>query len=148
VKKPAPLPEERCKRTRCIRRAVHEGLCLRHAMKKPLLNATRGNSGSGPEKDRRAELQVLAQVGAIKDLREQVPYPFVWNGVHLTSWKADFVYFDVAAGEVVVEDTKAGLVSDRHVLCMRLMRAAYGITVRELDMRTGKARGRKVRRIR
>lgn len=153
MRKPPPPIEERCPRPRCIRRrAVVEGklldVCAAHFAKKPLLNARRDPGGSGPEKARRAELQLLYAAGKITKPREQVPYPMVVNGVLVLTWHADFQYEDLATGELVVEDTKAGLISDRHVLCMKLMKACHGITVRELDMRTGAARNRKVRRIR
>ena len=154
IRAAAPPPESRCKRTRCIRRAVaiegkSTGLCSKHFMKKPLLNGTPGGGGSKPERDRRTELHLLLGAGLIRNLREQTPWPFYVNGVYIDTWKSDYDYEDSREGwALVVEDTKGGLLSDRHVLMMRLMRACHGITVREIDMRTGRARGRKVRRIR
>lgn len=145
LKRPVPLPPEvRCKRTRCIRRAVYEGLCLAHAKKKPLLNS-RGNTGSGPEKKRRPELQILLQAGVITNLREQVAYPCRHNGVLLLTWHSDFTYEE--NGREIAEDTKAGLISDQHRRAMRHMKAFYPeVEVRELDMRDGKKKP--VRRIR
>lgn len=82
------------------------------------------------EARRWADLQWLEQAGQITQLRRQVEYRLVVNGLLVTTYRADFVYFDVAAGREVVEDSK-GWPSETWPLKKRLMLALHGIEVLE-----------------
>lgn len=89
------------------------------------------HDGKG-ECERWQELQLLERAGAITRLRRQVVYAFVDAGVLITTYKADFDYFDGAAH--IVEDHKSPrtrkLAAYRHKV--KLMQAHYGIQIREV----------------
>ena len=78
------------------------------------------------------ELQLLERAGAITRLCRQVVYAFVDNGRLVTTFKADFDYYDGAAH--IVEDHKSPrtrkLESYRHKV--KLMQSQYGIQIREV----------------
>jgi hypothetical protein len=81
------------------------------------------------ELDRWCELQLLERAGGIHDLRRQVPYDLIVNGVKVCRYVADFVY--TTAGETVVEDVK-GVRTDVFILKRKLMKAIFNIEVQEV----------------
>ena len=86
---------------------------------------------SRKEAARYVDLCWLEKAGKIEGLRCQPRYPLVWNGVKITTYVADFEYFE--HGIKCVEDVKspatARLAGYRYKKNMML--ACYGITVRE-----------------
>ena len=64
------------------------------------------------EKRRAIELELLVKAGKITDLRYQIPYillpSFTFNGKKHRELKyiADFVYFQVQDGKIIIEDCK------------------------------------------
>lgn len=80
------------------------------------------------EAERYQELQLLERAGHIVNLRLQVPYVLAINGVKICTYVADFVYLE--CGEEIVEDAK-GMLTDVYKLKRRLMKAIYGIEIRE-----------------
>jgi len=82
---------------------------------------------------RRYQALVLAEAaGAIRDLRCQVRYPLIINGVNCGAYVADFVYVEVATGATVVEDNK-GFKTQIYILKKKLMKALYGIDIVEVQ---------------
>ena len=93
------------------------------------LRALAGRSfASRGERRRAEELVLLERAGAIQDLRYQVLYPLVVQGVRITGYRADFVY--VEDGKIVVEDFK-GFLTPEYRIKRALMLAIYGIRIRE-----------------
>jgi len=90
---------------------------------------------SKSEAARYETLLMMQRAGLIRDLRCQVIYHFPINGALLTvngqkaRYTADFVYFEVATGETIVEDSKGKLTNDA-ALRIGLMKAVHGINVR------------------
>lgn len=88
---------------------------------------------SAKEARRWQELCLLVRAGEIRDLRRQVAYPLVVNGMLVASFVADFVY--VEGGQVVVEDVKGGTTKatrpERYRLKKKLMLAIHGVEIRE-----------------
>jgi hypothetical protein len=78
-------------------------------------------------------LELLLKCGEIKDLRRQVAYPLVVNGVTVSRYTADFVYL-TQDGRTVVEDTKSeATAQDRsYGLRKRLVKALYNIDIVEV----------------
>jgi hypothetical protein len=64
------------------------------------------NFDSAAEADHYGKLVALLRTGYISDLRWQVSYPLVVNGVKVAVYRADFVYVDCATGRTIVEDVK------------------------------------------
>ena len=105
------------------------------------------------EATRYQELKLLERAGAIKDLKRQVSYelipaqrePDTLNKIDskrgrviqgkviekAVSYIADFVYTDVATGEVVVEDTKGFRTKD-YILKRKMLLYFHGIRIREV----------------
>ena len=85
-------------------------------------------------------LKELERAGAIRCLRREVEYPLIpkqrrADGAAERSCKyvADFVYFDLAAGAEVVEDTKSKATrTPGYVIKRKLMLFVHGITVKEV----------------
>lgn len=107
---------------------------------KPLLNVKRSRDGarsfgSKGERDRGAELEIMQQAGLIRDLRYQVQFNFVHNGITVDTYKADFVYWDVKNQRQVVEDFKSNLISRDYLRHRKMMRAFYGINIYESGRR-------------
>ncbi len=76
-------------------------------------------------------LKTLETLGQIKDLRCQVRYPLVVNGVKVCAYVADFVYVDlVAECREVVEDCK-GYRTPEYKLKKKLLKALHGIEIAE-----------------
>jgi hypothetical protein len=83
------------------------------------------------EAGRNSELEALERAGLIRDLRRQVPYHLEVNGVRITRYDADFVYFDTATGNETVEDTK-GFETEYYKIKRALMLALNGIAIVEI----------------
>jgi len=99
---------------------------------------------SGLELTRWLGLREDLRLGRISELRRQVRYDFVLNGINLGWYVADFVYLN-AAGELVVEDAK-GCRPKGWGLKKKHMLAFHGIRVIEWppeDARPVRARKRK-----
>lgn len=90
---------------------------------------------SHTEAHRLGVLRLLLNAGKIRDLEIQVRFPLMAHRADGTAAKvadyiADFVYFDVEAGQRVIEDVKsAGVMSDVAALKLRHM-AAQGMPVK------------------
>lgn len=80
------------------------------------------------EANRYGELAYLLKAGQISNLKLQVRYPLVVNGVHVCTYIADFVYDD--KGQRIVEDAK-GFATYHYKIKRALMKAVYGIDIRE-----------------
>ena len=74
------------------------------------------------------ELLLEQRTGEVSNLRRQVSYPLVVNGVLVCRYVADFVY--TKAGAEVVEDSK-GVLTPEYRLKKKLMLACHGITIKE-----------------
>lgn len=85
---------------------------------------------SKAEAARYGQLQLLAKAGEIKDLRRQVRYPFVVNGLKIGTYVSDFDY-TTKEGSKVVEDVK-GVRTAMFRLKARLMKACWGVDVQEV----------------
>ena len=85
---------------------------------------------SKAEAARGAELALLERAGVICNLKRQVRYPLVVNGVRIGEYRSDFEYDDLQTGKHVVEDTK-GFATPTYRLKRLLMRACWGIEIQE-----------------
>lgn len=86
---------------------------------------------STSEAKRYAQLSLHQKHGLISGLEMQVPFPITINGVHITTWKADFVYRKGA--DRIIEDVKgtqrrAGI-DDVFFLKKKLVEAAHGVKI-------------------
>lgn len=80
------------------------------------------------EAKRYGQLKQLVAAGAISDLQLQVKFVFRHHGVRIGSYTADFTYTE---GErYVIEDCK-GKRTQQYQLRKRLLRAFYGLEIRE-----------------
>ena len=88
--------------------------------------------GSGAELARWQQLLLLEKAGAIRDLRRQVPFDLVVNGLLICRYVADAVYTDVLpeGARTVVEDTK-GYRTEMYRMKKKLMRAVHGVDILE-----------------
>jgi hypothetical protein len=59
------------------------------------------------EATRYATLRLLERAGKIEDLRLQQKFPVQIHSKHYCTYTADFVYWDVALGREVIEDSKS-----------------------------------------
>jgi hypothetical protein len=87
---------------------------------------------SGKEYRRWCDLQLREKACEISQLRRQVPYALVVNGVLVCQYIADAVYVEGAA--TIVEDCKSPrtrLLAAFRIKC-KLMQAIHGIQVREV----------------
>lgn len=86
---------------------------------------------SKKEARRWAELVLMERAGRITQLRRQVAVPVVVGGEVVCEYVADAVYFE--AGTKVFEDTKSPATRRNPVyrLKRKLLKALYGIDVRE-----------------
>lgn len=82
------------------------------------------SSGQGR---RYLQLKLLWQQGHISDLKLEVDFPLIVNGLKVCSYRADFVYTE--NGARIVEDFK-GVETPQFKLKRKLMRACYGIELR------------------
>ena len=85
---------------------------------------------STKESRRYSELKALQQAGVIRDLEMQPKFKLEVNGVHITTYYADFRYHDNERRAEVVEDVK-GMRTQLYILKKRLMKAILGIEVEE-----------------
>lgn len=87
---------------------------------------------SKKEAERHRQLRLLEAGGRIRNLRRQVKYLLIVNGVRIASYTADYVYEELAKDvwTEVVEDVK-GFPNDRWPMKKKLMKACHGIVVRE-----------------
>jgi hypothetical protein len=84
---------------------------------------------SKAEHRRWQQLVLLEKAGAISDLLVHPRYQIVVNGHPICTYIGDFQYED--RGQRVTEDVK-GRVTDAFRIKSKLMRAVFGITVREV----------------
>ena len=109
---------------------------------------------STKEARRYSELRLLEKAGQIRDLETQPKFPIdvvqLWqDGQWCYSWKlhhdvpneiipcgvftADFRYFDVQFGKVIIEDVKSGPTkTTAYRLRKRLVEAIHGVTISEV----------------
>lgn len=76
------------------------------------------------------DLLALQAAGLIRDLETQPKFRLDVGSVHICSYLADFQYFDVPRGAIVVEDVK-GMRTEVYKLKAKLMLAIHGIEVEE-----------------
>lgn len=74
-------------------------------------------------------LREMQRLGKISDLQRQVEMPIVINDMEICFYRADFVYME--DGIRVVEDYK-GAKTDMFILKKNLLRALYGIEIKEV----------------
>jgi len=88
---------------------------------------------SAAEARRWTDLRVLERVGLVRDIRRQVVFPLCVNGVEVCKYEADFIYDEIAARGIVIEDVK-GIQTAVFRLKARFM-AALGtpVTIRTKD---------------
>lgn len=85
------------------------------------------------EASRLPQLRLLERDGSVRNIKRQVKYRIVVNEVLICTYIADYVYEERArngAWSEVVEDVK-GYANDRWPMKKKLMRACFGIVVRE-----------------
>lgn len=80
------------------------------------------------EGNRWLELKLLEKAGEISDLKRQVIYRFVHNGIKLGWYAADFVYNE--KGKQIVEDSK-GCRTPAYKKNKKMMLAFFGISIKE-----------------
>ncbi len=87
---------------------------------------------SEKEGKRYIQLAQLEKSGAIRNLRTQVPYALLVNGIKIADWRADAVYEEFYDGEwlTVREDTK-GTKTPEYILKRKHIEAQYGWQIRE-----------------
>ncbi|MES2620223.1 MAG: DUF1064 domain-containing protein [Bacteroidota bacterium] len=82
---------------------------------------------SKKEAARYGVLRLLERQGHIKNLRLQVPYKIVVNGVPICTYRSDFDYEE--QDKEVVEDSK-GVHTPVFKIKQKLMKAVYGIEIK------------------
>lgn len=82
------------------------------------------------ERDRYLQLKMLSDAGVIRDLELQPKFMCVVNGKRVTTYTADFRYYDITHG-VVIEDTK-GRRTETYVVRKKLAEALFGIKIVEV----------------
>lgn len=89
---------------------------------------------SKKEAQRRHELALMQRAGLIRELRHQVKYAFVHEGVLIGTYTADHVYHHIEEGRLVVEDTKspATRAEPAYRLRVKMMLAFHKINVAEV----------------
>jgi len=85
---------------------------------------------SRKEANRYSGLLLLVRNGEIDDLKLQVKYPLVVNGIKICDYIADFTYTDLRTMQTVVEDVK-GMKTPVYRLKYKLMKACHGIDILE-----------------
>jgi uncharacterized protein YukJ len=76
------------------------------------------------------ELQLLVKAGEIGDLKLQVKYPLVVNGIKICDYFCDFQYLDYRTMKTITEDAK-GVKTPVYRLKCKLMKACRGIDILE-----------------
>lgn len=87
---------------------------------------------SGKEYRRWCELQLREKAGEISQLRRQVPFALVVNGVLVCQYIADAVYVDGAA--TIVEDCKSPptRAKPEYRIKLKLCQAIHGFQIKEI----------------
>mgnify|MGYP000962584560 CR=1 FL=1 len=78
-----------------------------------------------------ADLETLERAGHIRDLRRQVPFAIVIDGIHVCDYVADAVYMEGARRVVVDVKSEATRKLPVYRLKRKLMAAVLGIEVEE-----------------
>lgn len=91
---------------------------------------TRGFA-SKKEARRYVELSLQEKAKHIEDLRCQVPYDIIINGIKVCRYVADFTYIIPETRERIVEDAK-GYRTPIYRLKAKLMRAVHGVAIKEV----------------
>ena len=79
------------------------------------------------------ELLILERCGHIKNLEMQVPFRLIVNEQLICTWVADFRFFDMRTGEIVIEDVKSKATkTPLYQVKKKLFRAIYGREVKEV----------------
>lgn len=94
---------------------------------------------STSEYKRFLDLKMLERANAITNLRRQVKYPLVLDGVQIQTYIADFVYIE--NGREIVEDFK-GFRTSEYLKAKRLMKEILGIEILETGRSKGKSKSR------
>jgi len=84
---------------------------------------------SKKEASRYLDLKLLEQLGEIENLELQPKYEFALNKQKICTYRADFRYKE-KNGQLIVEDVK-GFKTSMYRLKARMMKAFYGITIKE-----------------
>lgn len=85
------------------------------------------------EARRYQELKMLQSAGEIEELELQPSYDLIVNNIKVCAYRGDFRYRDRRKGlDEVVEDVK-GVRTREFVIKAKLMRALFGIDVREVQ---------------
>lgn len=96
---------------------------------------------SGKQAKRWVQLCYMQKMGLIRDLKREVTYQFIVNGVTLRglggrplSYRLDHQFFDVTEDRMVHEDVKSSAVADKEVWPYKkaLMLAIHGIEVMQV----------------
>lgn len=96
---------------------------------------------SKKEANRFMQLHVMQRNGHIHSLARQVPFEIICSQrredgylERATSYVADFVYFDVFKGKIVVEDVKSPYTrkNPTYILKRKLMLKEHGIEIKEV----------------
>lgn len=119
-------------------KALQMPACLVPKAKRPKYGNRKVVDGEGNVHDstkefkRWQELELMARAGTIAELRRQVPFALVHNGVLIARYIADFVYFD--GKRAVVEDVKSPQTRklEAYRMKVRLMQACHGLQVNEV----------------
>jgi hypothetical protein len=85
---------------------------------------------SASEAKRYNELKLLVRAKEITDLKLQVPFPIIVNGILICTYVADFTYTDLKKDRFTVEDRK-GVRTDIYKLKRKMVKAVYGIDILE-----------------
>jgi hypothetical protein len=96
--------------------------------KKTIINGITFDSKK--EADRYAFLTRRATIGEVVDIHLQVPFVFALEGKKMFTYKADFVYFDKLANELIVEDVK-GFRTPIYKLKKKLIESQHKIKITE-----------------
>lgn len=89
---------------------------------------------SKAERRRHEELLLQEQNGVIENLRRQVRFPITVNGVLVTSYFADFVYFDREHNVQVIEDVKSRpTMTPIYRLKKKLLHATQGLDITDVE---------------
>jgi len=92
---------------------------------------------SRKEAARYLHLKLLQKAGKISDLRCQYPFKIIIDGMHVCTYKADFVYADVTTEKthgmrvITVEDVK-GVKTAIYRLKKKLVKAVYRLDIMEV----------------
>ena len=78
-----------------------------------------------------ADLETLERAGHVRDLRRQVPFAIVIDGIHVCDYVADAVYMEGARRVVVDVKSEATRKLPVYRLKRKLMAAVLGIEVEE-----------------